>query len=86
VANIPDGSVRRVFQVAVPDPPQIPITHNALRWTPDSRALVVNAASPDRPDERDLWIVPIADGGTPRKDRRRGARRAVRCSGHPRRP
>jgi serine/threonine-protein kinase len=68
VLTMGERTVRQVFRVQMPNRCcNLPITHNALLWTPDGQALIVNAGVPNQADARELWVVPVAEGQTPRK-------------------
>ena len=72
VASIATHVARQVYRVDQGPKPAsccgVPITHNAVIWTPDSRALIVNAGiSADVRQRRELWIVPVAEGEAPRR-------------------
>jgi serine/threonine-protein kinase len=61
VAPLGSHTVREIYRVAASDC-AVPITHFAMLWTPDSRALIVNAAAGCKPATRELRVVPIAGG------------------------
>jgi hypothetical protein len=67
IVSMKDKRAQRVYHVERPQPCcVVAITHNAMAWSPDGAAVIVNLAIGSKPERRELWRVGLK-GQPPQK-------------------